>query len=185
MLLCTGLITTSSSMLRSSASTALLGLSRDSWERDSFSLGIRWDLGKGQWMHQVGTARVRVKLVPLPSATQPPHPLSRDRGYHPVHSLFYFKTHWGAGRVTTRNWLHTSSLQALWAFLTSPLPFALAPSKEKHSSVPSICPGHCEQIVHHTLRPAAREGALWALLPPTSQRGQSQCGRQAAVCTDR
>lgn len=37
-------MTTSSSILRSKASTALLGLSKDSWERDSFSLGIRWDL---------------------------------------------------------------------------------------------------------------------------------------------
>lgn len=44
MLLWTGLMTTSSSILRSRASTALLGLSNDSWERDSFSLGIRWDL---------------------------------------------------------------------------------------------------------------------------------------------
>lgn len=44
MLLWTGLMITSSSILRSRASTALLGLSNDSWERDSFSLGIRWDL---------------------------------------------------------------------------------------------------------------------------------------------
>lgn len=44
MLLWTGLMITSSSILRSRASTALLGLSSDSWERDSFSLGIRWDL---------------------------------------------------------------------------------------------------------------------------------------------
>lgn len=35
---------TSSSMLKSRASTALLGLSSDSWERDSFSLGIKCDL---------------------------------------------------------------------------------------------------------------------------------------------
>lgn len=44
MLLCTGLMSTSSSILRSRASTALLGLSNDSWDLDSFSLGIRWDL---------------------------------------------------------------------------------------------------------------------------------------------
>ena len=44
MLLCRGLMNTSSSMLRSRASTALPGLSKDSWEVDSFSLGRPRDL---------------------------------------------------------------------------------------------------------------------------------------------
>lgn len=43
-LLWSGLMYTSSSMLRSSASTALLGLSKDSCEQDSFSLGRPRDL---------------------------------------------------------------------------------------------------------------------------------------------
>lgn len=44
MLLCRGLMNTSSSMLRSRASTALPGVSKDSWEVDSFSFGRPRDL---------------------------------------------------------------------------------------------------------------------------------------------
>lgn len=44
MLLCKGLMQTSSSILRSRASTALPGLSKDSWEQDSFNLGRPRDL---------------------------------------------------------------------------------------------------------------------------------------------
>ncbi|TNN32402.1 hypothetical protein EYF80_057438 [Liparis tanakae] len=55
MLLCSGLISTSSSRLRSRASSALPGLSRDSWEEASFSWGRPRDLGGG------GGAREEVK----------------------------------------------------------------------------------------------------------------------------
>lgn len=60
MLLCTDLIVTSSSILRSSASTALLGLSKDSWDRDSFNLGIRRDL---QEISNRGCIRYKIPLI--------------------------------------------------------------------------------------------------------------------------
>lgn len=85
MLLCTGLMTTSSSMLRSSASTALLGLSRDSWERDSFTLGIRWDLGGGQQVHQAGAVTPLPCPVPSPPGSLPrPPPATPVEGNHSV-----------------------------------------------------------------------------------------------------
>jgi len=62
MLLCSGLTNTSSSMLRSRASTALPGLSRDSWELDSFSLGSPRDLKQRKETNRSADGETGLKL---------------------------------------------------------------------------------------------------------------------------